>query len=281
MARPATRRHRTPGAVRGGIARDERSVLFGGARRRRVVMAVGAVAALAALAATLLVVRPALARVAEDQPPWPAPLPAPTPVPTATATPPPTVAPAPAIRPFRPVHWHSSRALGAPWDGRLVRGVQLPAQGLDWFTYDWGLRRSPNRGFRRWGTDALVRTVIGVLAEYRYDDPLAPRVGIADMSRTHGGSFGRRYGGIGHASHQSGLDVDVLYPRRDGAEAHADHPRQVDRARAQDLVDRFVAAGAQFVFVGQHVHLRGPREIVEALPAHDDHLHVRILAPRR
>lgn len=285
MARRARRAgRRTPGAVRGGIARDERSVLFGGARRRRLAVLLGALAALAVLAATLLVVRPALARVATDVPrpvSLPVPTASPLPTPPPAATPLPTVTTAPAIRPFRPVHWHRSRALGAPWGGRLVRGVQLPAQGLDWFTYDWQLRRSPNRGFRRWGTDALVRTVVGVLAEYRYDDPLASRVGVADMSRTHGGSFGRRYGGIGHASHQNGLDVDVLYPRRDGREAHADHPWQVDRARAQDIVDRFVAAGAQFVFVGRHAHLHGPPKVVQALPAHDDHLHVRILPPRR
>jgi hypothetical protein len=35
-----------------------------------------------------------------------------------------------------PIQWQSSRSLGAPWDGRLVRGVQLPAEGSHYFTWD-------------------------------------------------------------------------------------------------------------------------------------------------
>ena len=44
------------------------------------------------------------------------------------------------------------------WAGKLRRGVQLPAEGPDWFTWDPVLKRSPDRGWRRWGTDRLVRT---------------------------------------------------------------------------------------------------------------------------
>jgi murein endopeptidase len=97
-----------------------------------------------------------------------------------------------------------------------------------------------------------------------------------DLSREHGGPFGKQYGGLGHASHQNGLDADVLYPRTDRLERRAFKPSQVDRALAQDLVDRFVAAGARKIFVGPHLHLRGPRRIVIALGHHDDHMHVRI-----
>ncbi len=48
---------------------------------------------------------------------------------------------------------------------------------------------------------------------------------------------------------------------------------------SQDLVDRFLAAGAQMVFVGPKVGLRGPRERVVKLAHHDDHLHLRIADP--
>ena len=48
---------------------------------------------------------------------------------------------------------------------------------------------------------------------------------------------------------------------------------------AQDLVNRFVAAGAQKVFVGPHVGLTGKRGVVSILAYHDDHLHVRIPNP--
>ena len=172
--------------------------------------------------------------------------------------------------------WHRSRALGAPYDGRLLRGVQLPAVGRDWFTWDPVRKRIPNRVWRRWGTDRLVHTLLRVLREYRAAHPGAPRVGLADLSRPHGGEFGRRFGGLGHASHQNGLDADILYPRKDGTEARATKPSLVDRELAQDLVDRFVAAGAVKVFVGPHLHLKGPKNVVVPLIYHDDHLHVRI-----
>ena len=172
-----------------------------------------------------------------------------------------------------------SRALGAPTHGRLVGGVRLAEAGPDWLTWDPVLDRSPNRPWRRWGTDALVTTVQRVLAEYHLAHPQAPPVLVADLSRPHGGVFDRRFGGLGHASHQNGLDVDIMYPRRDGRLRDAWRPDQVDRVLAQDLVDRFVAAGARSVFVGLRVRLRGPRRVVEAIPHHDDHLHVRIPRP--
>jgi murein endopeptidase len=180
-----------------------------------------------------------------------------------------------------PIAWRDSQAIGKPFAGRLVDGVQLPAEGRDFWTYDWGLRASPNRPWRRWGTDRLVRTLLDVLGEYRAADPDAPRVGVADLSRTHGGRFGRNFGGLGHASHQNGLDVDVLYPRRDGLELRAWTPRLVDQDRSQDLVDRFAAAGATQIFTGWSLHLRGPRKVVMKLAHHDDHLHVRIRGERR
>ena len=86
----------------------------------------------------------------------------------------------------------------------------------------------------------------------------------------------RNFGGLGHASHQNGLDIDILYPRKDGTETRPTKPSQVDRELAQDLVDRFVAAGAVKVFVGPRLDLKGPRNVVMPLIYHDDHLHVRI-----
>ena len=99
---------------------------------------------------------------------------------------------------------------------------------------------------------------------------------VGDLSRPRGGDFGPRYGGIGHASHQNGLDVDVYYPRRDGRLGVARRPEQVDRAAAQRLVDAFVRAGAQRIFVGPSLALHGPPRVVSPLVHHDDHLHVRL-----
>jgi murein endopeptidase len=177
---------------------------------------------------------------------------------------------------FESPRWRASRALGAPTAGRLVRGVQLPSEGSLFYTWDHVHRTSPNPGWRRFGTDRLVRTVLDVLEGHSRRYPWAPRVGIGDLSRPRGGDFGRRFGPPGHASHQNGLDVDVYYPRRDGRERPPASPRQIDRRLAQDLVDRFVRAGARFVFVGFNSGLTGPRRVVQAIPLHDNHLHVRI-----
>jgi murein endopeptidase len=181
---------------------------------------------------------------------------------------------APVVDP--PIEWRDSRAVGKPFAGRLVDGVQLPAEGRDFWTYDWGLRASPNRPWRRWGTDRLVQTLLDVLGEYRAAHPEAARVGIADLSRHYGGRFGKNFGGLGHSSHQNGLDADVLYPRIDRLERRAWAPRLVDAALAQELVDRFVAAGAVQIYTGWSLNLRGPRNRVVKLAHHDDHLHVRV-----
>ena len=202
----------------------------------------------------------------------PAPEPTPTPAPAATPTPTPAESP--------PVAWRSSRATGRPWRGRLRDGVLLPEWGTHHFTWDPIDHVYPNRAWRRWGTDTLVRTLLDVAAAYRAAHPEAPRLGIADLSRPRGGPFGRRFGGLGHASPQNGLDADVYYPRLDRAERKPWKPRQVDRELAQDLVDRFVAAGAEYVFVGPRLGLTGPRRIVQPLRYHDDHLHVRLRRPR-
>lgn len=199
------------------------------------------------------------------------------PAPAAHAMPadgPPAAVAAPAVDP--PIAWRHSRAIGAPFAGRLVDGVQLPAEGRDFWTFDWGTRLSPNRPWRRWGTDRLVRTLLDVIGEYRAANPGAPRVGIADLSRPHGGPFGENFGGLGHSSHQNGLDADILYPRTDRLERRAYSPELVDDALAQDLVDRFVGAGAVCVFTGWSLPLHGPRKVVVRLAHHDDHMHVRI-----
>ena len=176
-------------------------------------------------------------------------------------------APAPAVE---PIAWRESVALGTPSAGRLVRGVRLPAERAEFFTWDPVQRRRPNREWRRWGTDRLVRIVLRVAREYAAAHPGAPRVGIGDLSRPRGGTFGPK-----HASHQNGLDVDVYYPRLDNRERPPRRVEQIDRRLAQDLVDRFVQAGAEIVYVGPLTGFTGPPGVVRVLWNHDNHLHAR------
>jgi hypothetical protein len=187
-----------------------------------------------------------------------------------------TPAPTPPTGPAIPkVHWRHSVAIGQPWHGRLKDGVLLPAYGRDYVTWDPPEWRYPNADDRRWGTARLVKTLLYVLYRYHQAHPHAPPVLIGDMSRPQGGPFGSKFGGLGHASHQNGLDVDVLYPRRDHKLLPAG-PQDMDHRLSQDLVNRFVAQYAQFVFVGPHTGLHGPRGVVQILVNHDDHMHVRV-----
>src|SRR5215207_6754533 len=187
----------------------------------------------------------------------------------ADGRPPPRAGPVPdpprvgATAPSRPtVRWRRSLA-----GGRLVRGVRLPAAGRHFFTWDPVLRRSPNRPWRRWGTDRLVRVLLSVARAYHRAHPHAARMAIGDLSRPRGGDFGPRFGYIGHASHQNGLDADVYYPRSDGTERAPRGAAQIDRRLSQELVERFAAAGAVLLLVGPSTGLTGPR--VGVLANHD------------
>jgi murein peptide amidase A len=186
----------------------------------------------------------------------------------------------PRAEPERPptavIRWSHSVSLGKPGDGRLVGGVRFPAEGRYFFTWDPVLLRSPDRWWRRYGNDRLVSTVLDVIGAYARAHPEAPRVGIGDLSRPRGGDFGHK-----HATHQNGLDVDVYFPRRDRRERSPHSARQIDRRLAQDLLNRFVRAGAVRIFIGPNTHLRGPRRIVRILWNHDNHMHVRIAAHAR
>lgn len=174
------------------------------------------------------------------------------------------------------IDWRHSRAIGTYAAGRLERGVLLPADGREWVSWDPILKRRPSREWRRWGTDRLVRTTLNVSRAFGRHYPAAARLAIGDLSRPHGGDFGPQFGSIGHATHQNGLDVDVYYPRTDRRVRPPARPGQVDLRLAQDLVDRFVAAGAEKVFVGPSLGLEGPSGVVVPLVNHDNHLHARL-----
>jgi murein endopeptidase len=169
----------------------------------------------------------------------------------------------------------TSRAVGKPWDGRLECGVQLPAESETFNTWDFPLAKSPNRGWRRWGTQKLVDRVQQLARSYAARFPGSARLVVGDLSRPKGGPFGRKYGGIGHASHQNGLDADIYYPRKDGLETSPEKPGLIARGRSQWLVDH-AARGADRVFIGPNTKLRRTTSHVQYLAHHDNHLHLRI-----
>lgn len=205
------------------------------------------------------------------------PRPAPRPVPTVPRAPTPEPEPQPPRLP--PVRYRDSVAVGLPEAGSLVRGTRLPARGADFATWDPILRRTPNRRWRRHGTDDLVRMLLAVARRYAEREPGQRPMLVGDLSRPRGGDFGIKYGIVGHSTHQNGLDADVYYPRTDRRLSAPTTVPQVDRRLSQRLVNLFVAAGADTVLVGPSVGLTGPAGVVVPFPNHDNHLHVRIAPP--
>lgn len=179
------------------------------------------------------------------------------------------------LRPYPRIAWRNSRSVGQPFAGSLVKGTKLPVEGPDFVTWDPERNRVPSPAGRRYGTDRLIRVLVRVAGEFARTHPHAPRLVIGDLSRPGGGQFGGHSGEL-HASHQSGLDADVYYPRRDRRERAPRKVSDVDRALSRDLVARFVRAGARYVFVGPRTRLSGPRGVVMRWPNHDNHMHVRL-----
>jgi murein endopeptidase len=171
------------------------------------------------------------------------------------------------------VEWHRATSVGLQYSGRLVDGTQLPQEGADWVTWDPVTDSSPNLPGRLYGHQHTIRAVLAVVAGYRTAHPDAPRVVVGDISFRGGGRMDE------HVSHQNGLDVDVYYPRLDRRPIAPIAPTQIDRGLAQDLLDRFVAAGAKVVFVGYRSGLRGASGVVVPYPNHENHMHVRFAVP--
>ncbi len=172
------------------------------------------------------------------------------------------------------IEWNNAHSIGLPFSGHLVDGTQLPVDGPDWVTWNPSTDSSPNRADRLYGNERTIRAVLSVVKSYRETHPNAPPVVVGDISRRGGGWMNE------HVSHQNGLDVDVYYPRRDRRLSAPRTSSQVDHRLAQDLLDRFLAAGAQIVFVGYSSGLRGQGGVVVPYPNHENHMHVRFPQPR-
>jgi hypothetical protein len=172
------------------------------------------------------------------------------------------------------IEWHHAASVGLPYDGSLTSGTQLPLEGPNWVTWNPVTDSVPNAPNRLYGNEHTIRTIVSVTAAYRAANPGAPRVVIGDISLKGGGPMLDE-----HVSHQNGLDVDVYFPRLDGTLRAATAHDEIDYRLAQDLVDRFAAAGAQMIFVGYSTGLHGPPSVVIPYTGHEYHMHVRFPPP--
>ena len=97
----------------------------------------------------------------------------------------------PASRQARPptVDWRDSKALGTANAGSLVNGVQLPPEGPGYYTYNPTTQEPPGGADRTWGTATTIRELLDLGAWWERAHPGAPRLGIGDIAREHGGPF--------------------------------------------------------------------------------------------
>jgi murein endopeptidase len=178
------------------------------------------------------------------------------------------------VNAFPNIDWHHAISVGLPYSGSLIDGTQLPVEGPSWVTWNPVTDSVPNAPKRLYGNQRTIRAIVAVTEAFRAAHPGAARVVIGDISREGGGPMRDE-----HVSHQNGLDVDVYFPRLDRMLRAPRAPGDVDHRLAQDLLDRFVAAGAQTVFVGYSTGLHGRAGVVVPYPGHEYHMHVRFARP--
>jgi hypothetical protein len=170
------------------------------------------------------------------------------------------------------------RAVGTYDDGQLECGEVLAARTDTWTTWDFPRAATPDRRWRRHGTPRLISLIERVAAGFHADHP-DRRLVVGDLARPRGGPFGEHYGGAGHASHQNGLDADVLLPRNDGREKPAATPAQVDLKLAREVIRRFGAAprtSIMFVGCARDYLSASPKAELLCNGLHEDHVHVRL-----
>lgn len=176
---------------------------------------------------------------------------------------------------------------GRPSRGYLFNGVELVSSP--------GLRvmATPERA---WGTASTVRSIREAVTEFQRARPHAPAVTIGDLSKRRGGAFRP------HLSHQLGVDVDIGYFYRDGADWYTRATKHnLERDLTWALLKSLLAQGnVEYVFMDRSLQglLREravesgedpawitslfesaafPDAIIQHAPGHLTHFHVRFL----
>lgn len=94
------------------------------------------------------------------------------------------------------------RAVGQPWNGRLVDGQRLEPEGEGYRS----IRQSRGRFY---GTGKLVAGIEWTAKQVKAADPSAPPMAVGDLSAKNGGDISS------HRSHENGTDADLLLAWKD------------------------------------------------------------------
>ena len=152
----------------------------------------------------------------------------------------------------------------APPRPRPEVNALLPASGPGFYSYA--------AAARRFGRPETVQALLAIAAAWQRLYPSGPRIGIGSISLDGGGPMPP------HRTHRDGLDVDFRPVRSDGREAPVTwRDPAYSRAHTQRLVDLLL--GNRVLGV-QRILFNDPAVTgVRAFLGHDNHLHVRFLAP--
>lgn len=141
--------------------------------------------------------------------------------------------------------------------------VQLPADSNDY------LVRSPGKA--DWGEPEVIDAFRLVAHVWHHDHPEGPRLQFNDISAKEGGPL------KGHASHQKGIDADVVTRGPNIADLATKDPTGDNRKLARELLGLFRRYGASLIFWNGDPGLPW----VQRWPNHDDHFHVRFALTKR
>lgn len=130
----------------------------------------------------------------------------PSPVPTESPAPSPAPSPVVILGPVKPQSFYYYNR------GSLQNALQLDAEGEGYVKVFRD--RDEKFGGRGWGTQALVTLVQELALEFSEKFPGRERLQIADMARRKGGA-------TTHASHQTGLEADIIFIRKNRKEQPA------------------------------------------------------------
>ena len=125
---------------------------------------------------------------------------------------------------------------------------------------------------QQYGLPETIQALQAIGSAWQRAHPQDPRIGIGDISLRGGGPM------RGHKSHQKGVDVDIWLVRNDGRKEPTRYQSpQYSRAMTQELINRIRANGILRV---RYIFFNDPRATgVKPWPNHDNHLHVRFIAP--
>lgn len=124
--------------------------------------------------------------------------------------------------------------VGSPDMGSLLGGVRIPEGEGYWL-------RLPRSAY---GTTHAVTELLTAMSDFRAKSSWAGTLAIGAMSGPRGGPLGH------HKSHQTGRDLDIRLPRREGVSRYAElKVRRVDWAAAWAFVQALSLVDTQVIFL--------------------------------